>query len=171
MLFTPSLRDSRPLLLLDVDGVLNILGAGDGSPTECFGASGHLIRHRTDLPELLARLRARFELVWATAWEQRANTGIAPRLGLPELPVICFSQHPGRALPTWKLPAVISHVGRRAFAWVDDVLGLDAHRWAAARREPTLLLDVDPATGLTPGHVNTLLAFAGALERVEAPTT
>ncbi len=31
-----------------------------------------------------------FDLVWATTWEEEANTFIAPVLGLPELPYLTW---------------------------------------------------------------------------------
>ena len=37
--------------------------------------------------EWLAELRERYELVWASTWEEHANTYIAPLLGLPGLAV------------------------------------------------------------------------------------
>lgn len=123
----------RPLLLIDVDGVLNPTGLQppDHVPTG-FEA------HRIDgLRVLLARqhgvwlteLAAGFDLVWATSWEHNADRQIADLVGMPRgLPAITFDH----AASGWieKLPDVIAFVGDRPMAWVDDDLGPDAHAWA-----------------------------------------
>ena len=85
---------SLPLLLLDVDGVLNPYAA-----------------------PWLAELAARFRIVWATAWQAEANRLLAPLLALPELPVIRFPVVADQ--PIDKLPAVIGFAGdepKRALA-------------------------------------------------------
>ncbi|WP_443064246.1 hypothetical protein [Streptomyces sp. NBC_00525] len=46
----------------------------------------HLARLDPRLGPLLAALPC--ELVWATTWEDEANIDLAPRLGLPPLPVV-----------------------------------------------------------------------------------
>ena len=62
--------------------------------------------------------------------------------------------------PELKVPAVARFTGDRPAAWVDDVVTPEAVAWAAARAVPTLLLEVDPAVGLTRGQVERLLAWA-----------
>lgn len=112
------------------------------------------------LPERLSRLSERFELVWATSWEQAANQHLGPMLGLSELPVIAFagvSTHPRR---TWKLSAVKQFIADRPTAWVDDDLRYDAHAWAQKRPQPTLLLDINPSWGVAEAHVEILIRFA-----------
>ncbi len=159
----------RPLLLLDVDGVLNVLGPGPGCRMRDVVAGGSVVRFRADLPDVLARLGKRFELVWATTWESAANDCLAEPFGLPALPQVSFSAHPETDWvgpdETWKLPAVREAVGDRPCAFLDDDLGQDAHAWARYRAAsvPTLVLDVDPSTGLTDADVERLLKFAASL--------
>lgn len=155
--------NDRPLLLLDVDGVLNALGHRHPLPMRELAVGHHPLRFRQDLPQVLAGLRARFDLVWATLWEDAANRHLVGDLGLPPLPVIRFSEHPDQSHgPTYKLPAVADHVADRPFAFADDALHQDAHAWAAARDRtiPTLLHDVHPLLGLTDADVAALHAFA-----------
>jgi hypothetical protein len=67
------------------------------------------------------------DLVWATTWEDEANTEIAPRLGLPPLPVVHWPEpsaeheHVDRWFGLhWKTRALVGvggratlHLGRR----------------------------------------------------------
>ncbi|MFC7717474.1 HAD domain-containing protein [Nonomuraea recticatena] len=83
----------KPLLLVDVDGVLNPFSRAspDFRRYECtIGPDSYTVhlnlRHGARLMELA--LKTGSELVWATTWEHNANEWIAPRLGLPELPVV-----------------------------------------------------------------------------------
>jgi hypothetical protein len=79
----------RPLLYLDIDGVLNPV-----CPTAAFTA--HDILDYTvllcdDHPAWLRELADMYTLVWATTWEHDANRHIAPLLGLDPLPVVELS--------------------------------------------------------------------------------
>lgn len=79
-------HEGRPLLLLDVDGPL--LPFGDGLRSEPVGpaSDSHLARLDPQVGPRLVALSC--DLVWATTWEDEANAEIAPRLGLPQLPVV-----------------------------------------------------------------------------------
>ena len=110
----------RPLLLLDVDGVLNPLGVRDwpgftphdlGEP----GTAGHMrVLLSLDHGRWLSALVDYFDLVWATSWERDADLLIAEQIGLPRgLPFIKFTEQTGW---TSKLPDVIRFVGQRAAA-------------------------------------------------------
>jgi hypothetical protein len=152
---------ARPLLLIDVDGVLNPLAI---KPNHV--PAGFLAHDLEGLRILLARehgvwlsgLAAYFDLVWATSWEHDADRLIAERVGLPRgMPVITFESQTGW---TTKLPDVIRFVGDRPVAWVDDALGPDEHAWATSRIVPTLLVQTDHRVGLTPTHVDRLRSFA-----------
>jgi len=156
--------DPRPVLLVDVDGVLNPWLA-DGCPPgfdeyDFFGDSRVLLSPGHG--ELLLSLAEAYELVWATAWEHRANQLICPVLDLPELPVIEFPLS-GRDVYFRKLPSVIEAVGDRPCAWIDDEHRPDHYSWAEDRGVPTLIIDIDPAEGLTSDVVAQLARWAAAL--------
>ncbi len=154
---------SKPLLLLDVDGVLCPIGSGPGEPMRALMLEDYPVIFSEELPSRLSSLGERFTLVWATAWEIAANRLLAPAFGLPELPFISFAGRAARPGRTWKLSAVQRFVRDRPMAWVDDELGHDAHAWAQKRTQPTLLLDINPSWGLAEAHVNALIAFADRL--------
>jgi hypothetical protein len=125
----------------------------------------------------LARLAESFELVWATMWEQFANTKLVPLTGLPVLPVMLMDTDAESPMPrhlcdiisgniTDKLAAVAEYAEERPLAWLDDQLRWDAQMWAEQRTAagtPTLLVRTEPWDGLTDSQVDELLAFAASL--------
>ncbi|MEU9889924.1 HAD domain-containing protein [Sphaerisporangium sp. NPDC051017] len=151
----------RPLVLLDVDGVLNPARRHSLflRRHECVldGRSYRILlnaRHGAKLARLAGDTGA--ELAWATTWEQHANAEIAPRLGLPPLPVIAVNSDPGsRAGEHFKTRHVAEYVAGRPFVWFDDSLGVAD--WHYLKDHPGvdefLLVDVDPGTGLTDAHL------------------
>ena len=159
--------DQPPLLLLDVDGVVCPLGETAVDQVPIAGTHRSLSHHRS-LPAWLAELAQVFELIWATTWEHDANAILAPALGLPDLPVIAFAGTVVGLGETVMLPPIRRFVGDRAFAWVDDRLGIDAIAWAAHRPSPTFLRDIDPAMGLTRHDIDALLEFATRLKNRRA---
>jgi hypothetical protein len=81
---------------------------------------------------------------------------------LPELPVIEFPVT-GPDYVFRKLPAVIDSVGDRPCAWIDDEHQPTHHEWARERGVPTLLVDIDPAEGLTARVAADLAEWAASL--------
>lgn len=101
---------TRPVLALDVDGVLNPSGSLSNLDPGCE-------LHRIEIPACdvpdsplvsgsgtrdlsttvalnpslhgawITRLRGEYDVVWATTWEHTANTHLAPLLGIDPLPV------------------------------------------------------------------------------------
>lgn len=146
----------RPLLFLDVDGPLVPFGAG-ARPGDVAGstAAAHLSRLRADMGPALAALPC--TLVWATSWQaQDANTVIARRMGLPDLPAVAWPELTGaqeredRWLGLcWKTRPLLDWAAGRPFAWVDDEI-TDADRdWVSANHPaPALLHHVDASAGL-----------------------
>ena len=134
---------SAPLLFLDVDGVVLPFGA---EPDD-IGA---------DLGRRLAALPG--ELVWATAWEHGANDEIAPRLGLPRLPVVEWRE-PTAAQDAldeyfnlhWKTRQVVEWAGGRDFAWADDEVTASDRDWVAEHHPGRALVH----------HVRALLGLTG----------
>ncbi|MFF9815060.1 hypothetical protein [Streptomyces sp. NPDC014006] len=180
----------RPVLLVDVDGPLNPYAAKPHRRPEGYethrlltprweaderrrlrdwGLTGRPVRplrvwlNPAHGPALTA---LPFDLVWATTWEEEANSFVAPLVGLPSLPFIAWSEP--RPQPAdgvfWKTPEVAAWARGRPFAWVDDEI-TDADRaWMGAHhRGPALLHQVDPRTGLTRDDFAHLTEWASLL--------
>ena len=158
--------DGRPVLAVDVDGVISLFGF-DEPLTEAPG-DVHLIdgvAHCISRPagERLVRLSQHFDLIWATGWEERANEHLPLLLGLPgELPYLTFGGNAQFGTAHWKLDAIQAYAGDRPLAWIDDNLDESCHAWAASRSAPTLLVETDPTRGLEEAHVDALVAWTEA---------
>jgi hypothetical protein len=155
----------KPILFVDVDGVISLFGF---SPTATqlpgrfhwIDGVAHCIPEEAG--ERLNRLARRFELVWATGWEEKANEYLPFILRLPEDKLPCLLFH-GRAVfgsAHWKLDAIDQYAGDRPAAWIDDNLDESCRQWGESREPPTLLVETQSATGMTDEHVELLLGWA-----------
>ncbi|WP_280397358.1 HAD domain-containing protein [Nocardia carnea] len=155
-------RSPRPLLFLDVDGPLLPFGESPRHEPRAAATDTHLSRLNTELGRRLATLP--FSLVWATTWEDDANTELAPRLGLPELPVVHWPdstpahEHEDRWFGLcWKTRTVVDWAAGHPFAWIDDEITEADHSWVRAHHPARAFLHrVDPARGLTDSDFTTL---------------
>jgi len=180
----------RPLLLVDIDGVLSLFGPREHGPgiapappaaeavpagEEGDGAVSGSFHAIDGIPHFLSSAAAAhllslepfFELVWASGWEEKANEYLPRLLGLPaELPFLRFARSRGPGTSTlghWKLDAIDAYAGERALAWIDDALDAACHAWASARSSPTLLVGTAPQRGLTARETELLLSWAASL--------
>ncbi len=158
--------DSRPVLAVDVDGVISLFGFDgplDDLPGRFHVVDGvpHCISY--GVGERLLRLAEHFELIWATGWEDRANDHLPLLLGVPELHFLTFGGRARFGTAHWKLEALEEYGRERPLAWVDDNLDDSCHAWAAAREWPTLLVPTDSHVGLTDTHVDAMIEWAEGL--------
>ncbi|MEK6229226.1 MAG: HAD domain-containing protein [Actinomycetota bacterium] len=158
-------RTSKPILFVDVDGVISLFGFAPGA--EDFPGAFHTvdgIAHciSIDTGERMVRLAERFELVWATGWEERANEHLPWLLELPfrELPTLTFGEAAVFGSAHWKLSAIEEYAHGKPAAWIDDNLDEECREWAEGRSEPTLLVQTEAASGMTDEHVRALLDWA-----------
>lgn len=158
-------NNGKPLLFVDVDGVISLFGFDPATPElpgefHWIDGIAHCIPP-TGGPRL-TRLSQRYDLVWATGWEDKANEYLPHILGLNErsLPWLTFD---GRAVfgsAHWKLDAIEEYAGDRPAAWIDDSLDESCRDWAARREAPTLLVETLSDQGLTDEQVQRLLEWA-----------
>jgi len=86
---------TRPLVLLDVDGVLNAVPHSGASPAWPEWCTGHAVAQESAFritwsPTVVDAVRGWTELAdvqWLTTWGHDANTSLRHLLELPELPV------------------------------------------------------------------------------------
>jgi hypothetical protein len=157
-------KTEKPLLFMDIDGVLSLFGfASDSRPAGVWlNVEGivHLIS--ATAAEHLQRLGAAYEVVWCSGWEEKANEHLLGALTLAgPLPFLTFPRDDGGR--HWKLSSIEAHAAQRPLAWVDDAHDDGCHAWAAQREAPTLLVATDPAVGLTLAQVEALERWAREL--------
>lgn len=165
----------KPLLLLDVDGVvlpLDTLGFGRPAPAPpaYMGAFRRTevnrlqVRVAEHLLVAAAQLHELFEIRWATSWEDEANGDLTDLLGWPRLE--CLPIYQGMKMrPPLSRPEVIkAHCGCRPLVWCDDTGVNDKARvWVAERVAsgiPTLAIRPQRHLGITPRQLSRILRFA-----------
>lgn len=165
---------NRPVILLDVDGVLNAVphwdptarGFQDFKMKTC--ATYYDITHSQQMADRLSALDA--DIVWLTTWEDRANEWIAPLFGWPELPVIFGGEEwyrPG----WWKSTVAEKFIGEdpRPFIWIDDDLRhatpseLEWINWYDENGYKNLLVAPDTHVGITPFQIDCMEKFIEGL--------
>lgn len=167
----------RPILLLDVDGVLNVIGPNNpGKPIRL--KDGHPFHPTRHVLPFMRWAWPRFEIVWCTAWRGGANA-IADWAKLPRVRVA--DEPPSRirrikrlvkrkaspeewieAYGDWKVDAAKALLDGRQCPvfWLEDGLSEQAHKWVA-KRPRTHYIPTDSFEGVTPSHMKILAELAG----------
>jgi hypothetical protein len=157
----------KPVLFVDIDGVISLWGfaSNDRPAGSLHNVDGAIHFLSADAGMHLLALARRFDIVWCSGWEEKADEHLPLALDLPRgLPFLSFDRNPGRGHGHWKLPAIDAYAGPdRPLAWIDDAHDDACRAWAARRAAPTLLVATSPATGLTHVHAARLQAWADAL--------
>jgi hypothetical protein len=168
----------RPLIAVDVDGVL-YPNHSDQLPdlgyqprqidtTDHHGqpVTGQIWLH-PDHGTWLNELAEYGDLLWSTSWQQRAQTDLAPLLGLPTGLPYLPNPTPDRAWRvTWgysdKIRDLIGYAEGRPLVVFDDDFGGKDDNTAEHRNSrglPTLFVPVDPYLGLQREHIDTAEAW------------
>jgi hypothetical protein len=160
----------KPLLLIDIDGVISLYGFDPARPPEgklqFVDGIAHFLSAAAG--EHLRRLASSFELAWCSGWEEKANEYLPWVLKLPgPLRYVRFPPIARLDAAHWKLAGIEAFVApQRPVAWLDDAHDERCRQWAEARSAPTLLVATEPSTGLTGQHVIRLLDWVARLEKV-----
>ena len=168
----PSHKLTRPLLLIDVDGVISLFGFDPASRPpgqfEVVDGIAHFLSGTAG--EHLRRLSEAFDPVWCTGWEEKANEYLPFALGLPgPFPCLSFDGSAPVVGGHWKLAGIDAYAGPdRPVAWIDDAHDERCEAWAASRRGPTLLVSTEPAVGLSEDHAELLLEWARNVSSVSS---
>jgi len=174
--------DERPVVLLDVDGVINLARFRSSAERSRLVRAGWFHRKPADpflgdrllvnLGEVLAAveelvtgcLEAGADLAWGTTWGRSANDVFYPllglsRYGLPVLPVA-----PVNFDLSAKAYTVIPWTEGRPWAWLEDQERELALASALTRRGTSCCpVLVDRATGLTTRHAETVTTWLRGL--------
>src|SRR5947209_692089 len=159
--------NEKPLLLVQVDGVISLFGFDPARPRagRYVMVDGIIHLLSATAGRCLQELTDRFDLAWCTGWEEKANEylPLALELGAP-LPSVSFGAAAATPPAHWKLAAIdVFAAPDRPVAWIDDAHDDACRSWAITRPAPTLLVTTDPAAGITNEHVATLRAWADSL--------
>ena len=156
----------RPLLAVDIDGVVSLFGfeeppAREVARFELIDGLVHCISLAAG--ERLQRLIGSFDLVWASGWEDKANFYLPRLLGIGELPYLSFDGAARFGSAHWKLGPLDEYGQGRPLAWIDDSFDESCYEWARTRGEPTLLVPTESHLGLEEVQVEALTAWASGL--------
>lgn len=164
----------KPIILLDIDGVLNPkVRPGDGGDSKLRLSDGETA--------LVQRLAHKGRSAWVSTWPADQVAGMEAQLQLEEEPLrVPITHRPeDERAATPKLRSVSRWLDRMDAAaeadwdcivWIDDVLGPDVHEWAHHYSRPVLLEKPNPDEGLTPAHVVAVQVFLNEDVGVEGPT-
>ncbi len=166
--------DGRSLLLLDVDGVINIFNGSQNTKRYVRHQVGpYPIKIRRELSGWLDVLVDHFIPVWCTMWDDAANLDLSPLLDWPSLPYIPCADTRDTVIE-WngvllhsKVGPITEHVGDRPFVWIDDEITKNDMAWASVRDSelaPTLLIQTDDRVGLQSFHVDRLIKWADLIK-------
>jgi hypothetical protein len=165
-------ESSRPLLMVDIDGVISLFATPGRSWADRRTSEGSF--HSIEgIPHFLSSiaaahllgLAAHFDLVWASGWEEKADEHLPHLLGLPKgLPFLRFARAVGKSNAHWKLEAIETFACGRPLAWIDDAFNEACQEWARERSALTLLVQTRPEHGLTSREAQQLVGWAQALQ-------
>ena len=152
---------SRPVVFLDVDGVLSPVVPHSDAWTDWERVENipfHLVLSRK-MAGRIAQLDA--EVVWLTTWEHDANAVVAEFLGWQPHDVL---ERSGDEERWWKLDAITERIEKepRPFVWVDDELEhrkRDVEPWLRSVEVPVLPLSPRAEVGLTEAELDQIEAF------------
>lgn len=173
----------KPVLLLDVDGVLNAfqpvrphtVRKADGGTNTFGNPITYTLHFDNEVVEMIDALAQHFEIHWATMWNTRANSVIAPMLGIDTVPVMSCNRDRGWDIAEaqglsgtkinrlWyaKTPLIPAYVGTRRFAWLDDDhSGADLSYLEGECSQDFYLCQTDANTGITWRDVADLIGWA-----------
>lgn len=160
----------RPILLLDVDGVLNAVTDEppktwtDWRITDC---NGYPIHHSPEMGRQIAALDA--DIVWLTTWglSDLANQWVGALFDWPEYPTLGMGG--SRFAPGWWKSFVAEEYLRtqpgRPFIWIDDDLSWSINNGDVPWLGPDgcLLISPDTRTGLMPEAIAHIRAWIAGL--------
>lgn len=184
---------SKPVLLLDIDGVLN--ACSKSLPTHAWpkgdwgvgGLYGFHLKWAKPVISWIKKIHTedRAEIRWHTTWQENAHT-FACLVGLPAFKVQPCPEWPkfqdngamlaaelimAGQIPWWKYPAAerIILEDKRPVVWIDDDIVSEVPRRARSalrKAGPVLFVNPSTQTGVCPNHMRQVDTF---LDEFDSP--
>lgn len=158
---------SKPILLLDIDGVLNVFPEkGSTLELERSIRDGYVVDMRPDIGDMIAVLKERFEIKFFTLWNHLAAEWFGETLGLESADFVYTDFETGydtamgiglnygqiSAMMYAKTPILENALDAGTpFVWIDDDIGQADRLYLEYRGWPSKsfsLLRVDPTKGM-----------------------
>ncbi|MBT2566249.1 hypothetical protein J7I84_07005 [Arthrobacter sp. ISL-85] len=164
----------KPLILLDINGVLN----PKVQPEDSSDAPNP---HLSDLKAaLVLRLATKGRIAWVSTSADDFVDSLEQQLELEPKPLrVPITPEPDdEDQQTPKLGSVVRWLAKMeaegdtdwdGIVWIDDALGQDVHDWAHQYHHPVLLEKPEPEDGLTEAHVVAVQVFINGEDRNPAP--
>lgn len=172
---------SKPVWLLDLDGVVNACPRNSDPPPACWPADqwvrAEVANSHSDEPRpiLAARPVLHFiaavhavgqaEVRWHTTWQEEANK-VSVALGLPEFEVETAPEYQGwtKSRPWWKVPAAkrVCKRTRGNMIWTDDDAAfpdLDKRDRLYLRNEGVLIIAPSTSMGLVQANLDKITFY------------
>lgn len=173
----------KPVLLLDVDGVVNALSRR-GWPDDTIWADLRIGRYRIQIAhpvvDWLQRLHdeGRVEVQWHTTWQDLVYQ-ITNQLGLPKAPITDapeITTFTDGSDGWWKIPAVTRALeSERPVIWVDDDIDYDVMARAVvdstATHVPRLLVCPGSMEGLMADQIARIDGWIDSYEKIYGEVT
>ena len=178
---TSTTSSTTPIVLLDVDGVLNAI-CDPLSPPDTWSdyksgaaTAGHVTWPITFSPTVVRTLQdlhetRKVEIRWLTTWAHEANGPLRDLLGFPNpFEVVGAPGYlKGRSSSWWKLPLAqkVYETTLRPLVWIDDDLSRvpEATYWVdTLNADRTLALSPQTHIGITPEDLECINDFVNTL--------
>lgn len=178
----------RPVIFLDIDGVINVIPPKRGVPPHLkvwnewrkVEILSYPINYSPELIGHLNRLSEKAEIVWLTTWREEAVKDFAPIVGLKTFRFInpkgledpwgstaSFSGSPENRW--WKMNGVLDHIDTTGtpFVWLDDELRSSTKRYVRGIAEdcgvPNLMFIPFETQGIDREHIARIDEFISSV--------
>jgi hypothetical protein len=149
----------KPVILLDVDGVVNIVGTGKiwgDIQTKKVATNGEFndVRYSPSMIDSINKWNVRADVKWLTNWNEEAKLSLSPALGLYQFKMARTSDHYESKIETAN--RIAKEVGDKTLMiWIDSEIEslADTPGMKKMYARPNTLL-ISPEWGLSRDEVN-----------------
>ena len=155
---------TRPLLAVDVDGVISLFGFDEPPPGSSRALRARRRRWSTASRSAPASgcCGSASTSTWSgrPAGRRKPTTTCRTSSASPSSRYLTFGGAARFGSAHWKLGPLDEYGSGRALAWIDDSFDESCYEWAQDREEPTLLVPTESALGLEEAQTEALIAWA-----------